>query len=121
MMSWSRMSFKGQPVWVRVGADQRPVLDSEGRAEMKYRQEDGKSYRPSPSNLAPLAERGEPARAAGRAPPRARAAGRVCCLAPSGALGVQHRRPRPQHDSRVDRRGLLRQPRPHGKSGDAKA
>jgi ribonuclease HI len=50
------MSFKGQPVWVRMGADQRPVLDSEGRAEMKYRQEDSKSYRPAPSNLAPLAE-----------------------------------------------------------------
>jgi len=55
-MSWARMSFKGQPVWVRVNPDQRPVLDSEGRAEMKYRQEDSKSYRPAPSNLAPLAE-----------------------------------------------------------------
>jgi len=62
MMSWSRMSFKGQPVWVRVGADQRPVLDSDGRAEMKYRQDDPKSYRPSPGNLIPLAEPGnEPA------------------------------------------------------------
>jgi ribonuclease HI len=61
-MSWSRMSFKGQPVWVRVGADQRPVLDREGRAEMKYRQEDAKSYRPAPSNLVPLAEQAsEPA------------------------------------------------------------
>ena len=60
MMSWSRMSFKGQPVWVRVGADQRPVLDSEGRAEMRYRQEDSKSYRPSPGNLAPFAEDASP-------------------------------------------------------------
>jgi len=69
-MSWSRMSFKGQPVWVRVGDNQRPVLDSEGRAEMKYRQEDGKSYRPAPGNLVPLAEQGsEPAPSAH--PPRA--------------------------------------------------
>jgi ribonuclease HI len=66
------MSFKGQPVWVRVGADQRPVLDSEGRAEMKYRQEDAKSYRPSPGNLAPFAEDASPpvARTEPR-PPRA--------------------------------------------------
>ena len=70
MMSWARRSFKGQPVWVRVGADQRPVLDSEGRAEMKYRQEDGKSYRPSPSNLVPLAEEASPP--APRAEPRPR-------------------------------------------------
>ena len=48
------MSFKGQPVWVRVGPDRRPALDNDGRAEMKYRQEDQKIYRPSPSNLAPL-------------------------------------------------------------------
>jgi ribonuclease HI len=66
------MSFKGQPVWVRVGADQRPVLDSEGRAEMKYRQEDPKSYRPSRSNLVPLAEqKDEPVPHAQPRPPRA--------------------------------------------------
>jgi ribonuclease HI len=62
------MSFKGQPVWVHVGADHRPALDSEGRAEMKYRQEDGKSYWPSPSNLAPLAE--EASQPAPQAEPR---------------------------------------------------
>jgi ribonuclease HI len=75
-MSWSRMSFKGQPVWVRVGADQRPVLDSEGRAEMKYRQEDAKSYRPAPSNLVPLAEPGSEPAPRPRAPraPRATSA-----------------------------------------------
>ncbi len=60
------MSFKGQPVWVKVGDDGRPTLDSDGRAEMKYRQEDPKSYRPAPSNLAPLAQG-----AAEAAPPRA--------------------------------------------------
>jgi len=59
-MSWSRMSFKGQPVWVRVGPDQRPILDSEGRAEMKFRQDDPKSYRPARSNLAPLSEEAGP-------------------------------------------------------------
>jgi ribonuclease HI len=47
------MNFKGQTVWVKVGADQRPVLDSDGRAEMKYREEDKKSYRPAPANLFP--------------------------------------------------------------------
>lgn len=47
------MLFRGEPVWVRVGDDGRMALDSDGRAEMKYRQEDTKIYRPSPSNLAP--------------------------------------------------------------------
>jgi ribonuclease HI len=66
------MNFKGQPVWVRVGDDQRPVLDSDGRAEMKYRQEDPKSYRPSPGNLVPPAEQGSPpASPAQPRPPRA--------------------------------------------------
>jgi ribonuclease HI len=64
------MSFKGQPVWVRVGADQRPALDSDGRAEMKYRQEDSKSYRPSPGNLVPLAD-SPPVEPAAPRPPRA--------------------------------------------------
>lgn len=50
------MNFKGQPVWVKVGSDQRPVLDNDGRAEMKYRQEDHKSYRPAPGNLFPVSE-----------------------------------------------------------------
>lgn len=47
------MSFKGQSVWVRVGDDGRPVLDGDGRAEMKYRESDTRSYRPAPGNLAP--------------------------------------------------------------------
>jgi ribonuclease HI len=46
------MTFKGQPAWVRTGVDSRPVLDSEGRAEMKYRENDTRTYRPSPHNLA---------------------------------------------------------------------
>ena len=91
MMSWARMSFKGQPVFVRIGEDQRPVLDSEGRAEMKYRQEDSKSYRPAPSNLTPLsaevsppaktAPASSPSRAPRRAPSAPRAAARPSTFA----------------------------------------
>jgi ribonuclease HI len=58
-MTWSRMRFKGEPVWVRVNAAGHPVLDSAGRAEMKYRQEDSRSYRPGGANLTP-AEPGDP-------------------------------------------------------------
>ncbi|MBN2574544.1 MAG: ribonuclease HI [Deltaproteobacteria bacterium] len=50
-MAWSRMTFKGQPVWVRTGDDGRPVLGPDGRAEMKYRESDARTYRPSPHNL----------------------------------------------------------------------
>jgi ribonuclease HI len=65
------MKFKGEAVWVRVNPSGGPVLDSSGRAEMKYRQEDTKVYRPSGANLIPadpadLAE--EPAARATRAP-----------------------------------------------------
>lgn len=62
------MSFKGQSVWVRVGDDGRPALDADGRAEMKYREGDSRTYRPSPGNLAPASAE-LPAE-----PPRARAA-----------------------------------------------
>jgi ribonuclease HI len=92
------MSFRGQPVWVRVGADQRPVLDSEGRAEMKYRQEDGKSYRPAPSNLAPLTE-GSPApvplpKPRGPRPRAASASGPIKALsAPRPASGTDDHDP----------------------------
>jgi len=47
------MHFKGQMVWVRTDEGGRLVLDSGGRAEMKYRETDERSYRPSPQNLAP--------------------------------------------------------------------
>lgn len=64
-MPWSRMSFKGQSVWVRVGDDGRPVLDSDGRAEMKYRESDTRTYRPAPGNLGmDAAAPAEPARPA---------------------------------------------------------
>jgi ribonuclease HI len=47
------MSFKGQTVWVHTDEGGNPLLDAEGRAEMKYRETDERSYRPSPSNLGP--------------------------------------------------------------------
>ena len=47
------MRFKGEQVWVRADDSGQLVLDAEGRAEMKYRETDSKSYRPSPGNLLP--------------------------------------------------------------------
>jgi ribonuclease HI len=47
------MRFKDQQVWVRADDSGRPILDRDGRAEMKYREADNKSYRPSPGNLLP--------------------------------------------------------------------
>jgi len=47
------MRFKGESVWVRADEAGRPLLDADGRAEMKYRESDAKSYRPSPTNLLP--------------------------------------------------------------------
>ncbi len=52
-MSWARMRFKGGLVWVRADEAGALVLDNDGRAEMKYRESDAKSYRPSPGNLTP--------------------------------------------------------------------
>jgi ribonuclease HI len=47
------MRFKGEQVWVRADEAGQLVLDADGRAEMKYRETDSKSYRPSPGNLIP--------------------------------------------------------------------
>jgi ribonuclease HI len=47
------MRFKGGVVWVRADESGALVLDTDGRAEMKYRESDAKSYRPSPANLLP--------------------------------------------------------------------
>jgi ribonuclease HI len=49
------MRFKDQTVWVNADEGGRPLLDGDGRAEMKYRETDTKSYRPSPGNLIPEA------------------------------------------------------------------
>ena len=47
------MRFKDQRVWIRADAAGRPILDGAGRAEMKYRETDSKSYRPAAANLLP--------------------------------------------------------------------
>lgn len=72
------MKFKEQRVWVLADEGGRLVLDADGRAEMKYRETDPKSYRPGPGNLVPDDGQGEtpkerrPARAGGAAKPTAR-------------------------------------------------
>jgi ribonuclease HI len=50
------MRFKGEQVWVRADESGHLVLDPQGRAEMKYRETDAKSYRPSAGNLSPVEE-----------------------------------------------------------------
>jgi ribonuclease HI len=47
------MKFKGERVWVRADSSGKPALDGTGRAEMKYRETDSKSYRPLAVNLLP--------------------------------------------------------------------
>ena len=67
------MRFKGERVWVRADDAGRPVLDADGRAEMKYRESDTKSYRPSAVNLLPDDEPGSPSPEAAPSPSRAKA------------------------------------------------
>ena len=47
------MRFKGEVVWVRADDTGNLVTDGSGRAEMKYRETDDKSYRPFAGNLSP--------------------------------------------------------------------
>jgi ribonuclease HI len=53
------MRFKGERVWIRADETGKPELDSGGRAEMKYRESDSKSYRPFAGNLEPDGDGGE--------------------------------------------------------------
>jgi ribonuclease HI len=62
------MKFKEQRVWVLADDGGRPVRDAEGRAEMKYRETDPKSYRPALGNLLPDDGSGETPRARSAAP-----------------------------------------------------
>jgi ribonuclease HI len=55
------MTFKGERVWVRADESGKPELDGGGRAEMKYRESDNKSYRPFAGNLLPDDGAGETA------------------------------------------------------------
>ena len=48
------MRFKDQQVFVKADDAGKPILASTGRAEMKYRESDAKSYRPSLGNLMPV-------------------------------------------------------------------
>jgi len=69
------MSFKGQVVWVRSDDGVRPALDADGRAEMKYRESDTRSYRPLPQNLGPAGSQAAlPAQAASPSKPAKTAA-----------------------------------------------
>jgi ribonuclease HI len=68
------MRFKDQQVWVRADDAGKPILDSTGRAEMKYRESDAKSYRPSLANLGAVTS-GDPVLDALPAPARRVAAG----------------------------------------------
>jgi ribonuclease HI len=54
------MRFKDQTVWVRADGSGRPVVDGSGRAEMKYRESDDKSYRPAAGNLVAIEGAGAP-------------------------------------------------------------
>ncbi|MEO5767541.1 MAG: hypothetical protein ABIS92_04265, partial [Polyangia bacterium] len=68
-MPWQKMTFRNDQVWVLVDEAGKPVLDRDGRAEMKYREADTKSYRPGPANLTAAAGAGPP-RELASAPPR---------------------------------------------------
>jgi ribonuclease HI len=56
------MRFKGERVWVRADDSGKLELDSGGRAEMKYRETDNKSYRPFAGNLLPDDDAAPPSR-----------------------------------------------------------
>jgi ribonuclease HI len=86
-MPWQKMLFRNDHVWVLVGDDGRPILDREGRAEMKYREHDTKTYRPGPANLQPRtgAERAQSPQAAPAPMPSARTKAARPARAASGA------------------------------------
>ena len=84
-MPWQRMFFRNDPVFVLVDDDGRPVLDSGGRAEMKYREGDKKTYRPGPSNLS-----GDPGVAAPRMAPPSKATRERTSTTKGSAAGHTH-------------------------------
>lgn len=72
-MAWARMRFRDDLVWVKVDDQGAPVLDADGRAEMRYRPEDTRSYRPHPGNLTPAPAGGAAQALTPGAPPGERA------------------------------------------------
>jgi ribonuclease HI len=90
------MRFKGERVWVLADDSGKPELDGAGRAEMKYRETDNKSYRPFAGNLLPDDESGDAplsmasasASSSSSAPPAA-AAKKKAAVVVDGAGAVQ--------------------------------
>ena len=83
------MKFKDQRVFVLADGQGRPVLDADGRAEMKYRETDPKSYRPGLGNLLPDDGKGEEPRARATKPRAARAGAAPKAAAASLAGAVE--------------------------------
>jgi ribonuclease HI len=81
------MRFKDQRVWVLADDGGRPVLDADGRAEMKYRETDAKSYRPALGNLLPDDGSGETPQPRAPRPAAARGAGPARARKPAAADG----------------------------------
>lgn len=52
-MSWERMYFKKNKAYVKVDEEGLPLI-VEGRAEVRYKPDDKRSYRVSPDNISPL-------------------------------------------------------------------
>lgn len=93
-MPWQKMIFRNDPVWILVDENGRPILDRDGRAEMKYRENDPKSYRPGPANLTPAAGAGAPRDLPGKGTardgrkPAGRSSGQVALVRDPTALEV---------------------------------
>lgn len=79
-------------MWVRADDGGHPLLDGEGRAEMKYRETDAKSYRPALGNLLPDDGSGETPRPraapAAASPGQGPAPARKPAVAMAGAVEI---------------------------------
>jgi ribonuclease HI len=64
------MLFKGERVFVRADESGSLALDPGGRAEMKYRESDEKSYRPFAGNLSPDGDSTRPSSSSSASPSR---------------------------------------------------
>ena len=84
-MPWERFRFKGAKVWARVDDEGNPAVE-EGRVEIRYREDDERTYRAAARRVRPLDEAPAP---------------------PPSASGVKSRR-------RKDERRLATEPVPDG-------